>query len=225
MEDVKQTEIFRVLSGSRAHGLEREDSDWDYRSVFYVSTPTLLVIPANMRPHWGQEVEEHAGNGWEVEQALMMASTGHPNALELIYWEPEPMGSDKAYFEAHDLRRVLSGLVQPQAVLDSAVGYTKNCLTKLLAERQPERAAKWKTTYLRTLWASCKLLETGEYPARVPEESRIRAAPDMTIGMVLDLGREWEDNARKLSLPPRTRVDWTEANQWLAEFRKKNFDN
>lgn len=222
--------ILTVMVGSRAHGTARPDSDTDYRSVYYELTSDLLQVPASARPRFSLAVEGHAGEGWEVEQALSMAAISHPSAVELAMWAPETSSQGAA-----SLRLVMVALFSRAAAVESANGYVKNCLTKLLGERQPDRAAKLKGTYLRTLYVTERFVSEGVAPREVPldgwgEPVRAALANELTVGQVLDLGRACEERMERAvehgaTYLPKTleKEKWLAANQWLSEFRYGHF--
>lgn len=232
------TTLLRVLAGSRAHGTAREDSDTDYRTVYYLPTRELLGIPVKDRPRFSDAVTGHAGgDGWEVEQALELALRGHPSALELGHWQQVPDEGNQIWVASYRLRELLRDLPTARAAVDAHLGYAKNCLTKLVAERRPEQEAKLKATYIRTVYVVREWVETGEYPARVPDHgwgSVVRNAllsyeegGTVTPGTVIDLGRVVEREIDRL-LPrspvrePRATVE--QANRWLLEFRQRHWE-
>jgi hypothetical protein len=226
------TIILEVLTGSQAHGLARPDSDTDFRSVYYTPTNELLVIPVSGRPRFNTDVEGHAGDGWEVEQALTMAARSHPSAMELAFWKPT-----QSTPEGLGLSIMMAQMMTRQAAVESTIGYVKNCLTKLLAERQKDREAKWKATYLRTLFATERLVSDGYFPMEVPEKDwgevvRAALANELTVGQVLDIGRSCEARLERAiefgeGLPDTTPMAdrWARANEWLREFRREHFDD
>ena len=74
--------IYRCVVGSRAYGLETDESDTDYRGIY--------LPPADL--HWSlygvPEQLENDGNEecyWELQKFLIMALKGNPNILECLY--------------------------------------------------------------------------------------------------------------------------------------------
>lgn len=84
--------ILRVLCGSRAHGTQRPDSDWDYRGVFV--HPTSEVILHHNRLRAGGTLEESNWNlnddgreddtTWELGKFLYLATKSNPSILEVF---------------------------------------------------------------------------------------------------------------------------------------------
>lgn len=74
--------IYRCVIGSRAYGLDVEDSDTDYRGVF--------LPPAEL--HWSLygappqiERPETQEQYWELQRFLVLALKANPNVLECLY--------------------------------------------------------------------------------------------------------------------------------------------
>ena len=73
--------IFRCIVGSRAYGLNHEDSDVDRRGFY--------LPPADL--HWGlagvpEQLEtEHEECYWEIEKFIRLGLKANPNILECLY--------------------------------------------------------------------------------------------------------------------------------------------
>jgi predicted nucleotidyltransferase len=74
--------IYRCIVGSRAFGLEHDESDTDVRGVY--------VAPAELQ--WSlfgapEQFEDHAAQAcyWELQKFLLMALKANPNILECLY--------------------------------------------------------------------------------------------------------------------------------------------
>ena len=77
--------ILRTLSGSRAHGLAREDSDTDTRGVCIPPARYLLGLG---------EFEQHESSGgdhvtYALAKFVRLALQGNPNILESLYTHPD----------------------------------------------------------------------------------------------------------------------------------------
>lgn len=70
--------ILETVIGSRAYGLEREDSDWDRRSIYVLPTEDLLKIqePSLIREN---------GESMELIKFCRLAAAGSPNQIEYLY--------------------------------------------------------------------------------------------------------------------------------------------
>ena len=80
--DLESFIIFRCITGSRAYGLDTEDSDTDLRGIY--------LAPAEMT--WSlygapEQFEDNAGQScvWELQKFLILALKANPNILECLY--------------------------------------------------------------------------------------------------------------------------------------------
>ena len=129
--------IQRVLIGSRAHGLARPDSDYDYREVFYIPTRELIQVPVSARPKMAWSAEnKHTDDeaGWEIAALLEMIMRGHPNAVEVMFAPVEEQTDD-----GESLRELRPHLLASGKFIASTLGYAQNCRNKLIAKNQVER--------------------------------------------------------------------------------------
>lgn len=229
MEAYEFPVIQRVLIGSRAHGLARPDSDFDYREVFVIPTRHLLSVPLRDRPKtaWSAE-NKHTDDeaGWEVAKLLEMVMQGHPNAVEVMFAPIEEEDADGA-----SLRELRPALLCSGTFLRSTLGYAQNCRNKLISKNQAAREVKWKATYLRVLHAGRDFLLTGEMPIRVDERPwgplvRRALANEVSTGEVIDIGLELEEEMSHLKgvVVPES-ADTSTVNEWLMELRRRRWED
>src|SRR5258708_8666676 len=75
--------ILNVLVGSRAHGLNTDSSDYDYRGVFV--TPTSELLKLGKRPDQTSWIEDKIDDTkWEVGKFLFLATKCNPTILEVF---------------------------------------------------------------------------------------------------------------------------------------------
>ncbi len=222
--------LARLIVGSQAHGLADSRSDTDFREVFYTPTRDLFLLPRSDRPKdaWdagGGRMEDDLA-GWEIGKFLEMVMHGHPNAVELLFapMDPDWDGDDA---EWRELQIDLSpALLCSGEFVSATLGYGQNCLKKLYLRDQEGRRAKWKSTYLRIMYAGIEYLETGQFPVRVPEPGwgeivRKARNDEVKRGWVMDHGEGLEVRLREAEArsPLRKEPDLAAVNQWLSEFR------
>lgn len=151
--------ILRTLVGSRAYGLAREDSDWDFRSVYITPTEKILAIYADRgnnlpKAQTGEDVEQ-----WEVERFLRLSLKSNPSVLE-IYWAI-PQQVDCPWGE--ELRSLRNQVWSSKGVLAAFLGYASSQKNQTL-KHENKRASKHAQAYLRVLYQGAMLLKTGELP-------------------------------------------------------------
>ena len=225
--------LMNVVIGSQAHGLARPDSDFDYREIFYVPTQEILQVPRRNRPkhEWASQTRmDDDLAGWEVEKFLDLVMLGHPNAIELL-WAPYVEGFEPTS-DSESLRELAPSLLSAREVRRSTLGYAQNCINKLVKGNQPERADKWKVTYLRILNQFAILLETGELPITVSDSgwgAPIHAARrgELSVGEVIDMGIELEQRMRDAGTtgcPFADEPTGVAVNEWLMDFRQRHWE-
>ena len=76
--------LHKVLVGSRLHGLNNEDSDYDYRGFFVVDLVEILS-PFRKLQNTSWIEDKVDDTNYELGNFLKMCSTGNPSALEVIW--------------------------------------------------------------------------------------------------------------------------------------------
>lgn len=168
--------ILTVLAGSRAYGLEREDSDWDHHSVFVTPTADLLKLgPTPKDTHWAEGVERDT-QSWEVGHFLYLATKCNPTVLETFVAPEVVIDSliDPTHYywakrTGKELRSLFPYVLSRKRVLDAFCGYAHNQRAKLFkkpddptADKPGPRVWKFAAQYLRVLMTGERLLSTGE---------------------------------------------------------------
>lgn len=216
-----------MLIGSQAHGLARPDSDFDYREVYYAPTVEHLKLPVRDRPKLAWSTDSKFTDdvaGWEVEQLLDMVMSGHPNAVELMF---APLVEQTS--EGESLRELRPHLLASGKFLPSTLGYAKNCRNKLLDHTQRHRQTKWKTTFLRILFAGRDFLKTGAFPIVVDDQEWgpvVRAAmrDELSVGDVVDITDGLIQELEQLTgIVVPAEPDIEKVNEWLLAFRERHF--
>ncbi len=153
-------EILKVLVGSRAHGLARPDSDYDYRGVFVEPTERLLAIgPKAKTTNWQEgRVDD---TSWELGHFLHLATKCNPTILE-VFGAPvqEPITA-----EGIELRRLLPAVLNSRHVFNAFKGYSHNQWKKLNADQygnERGRVTKYAMAAVRVLMQGQHLFNTGE---------------------------------------------------------------
>lgn len=141
--------VLKVLVGSRAYGLAREESDSDLRGVF---VPAASWHWSLAKPPEQVENDEEQTVIWEVEKFVGLALKGNPAILETL-WSPAVLFASAIGRELLGLReRVLS-----RAVYRSFLGYAEAQFVGITRAR--ERGGNVK---LRHAMHMIRLLIVGE---------------------------------------------------------------
>lgn len=181
-------EILRVLIGSRAHGLARDDSDYDYRAVHI--DPLRSIVKDELTVG-GKHTATSMGEGqdfvsYEIGHFLKLAMKCNPSILEVF---KAPVVSETTYtfpdwpntrlreqWHADSLPlgaelRLLFPFVWSGAGVHGAfLGYAKNQVRKLMDDTEGPRASKYALAALRAVVQAEQLLVTGDLSVEISDE-------------------------------------------------------
>ena len=217
------TTILKALVGSRAHGINRPDSDWDWRGIYIQPTREILSMGHQARSIQWIEGKEDFTN-YEIGHFLMLATTANPSVLELlvspVIESPSPVG----VVWSTKLLSLFPLLFDPQDAFNAFTGYSLNQRKKLLDDKD---GRKWKyaLAYIRTLWCLVDLLEHGKFTLAVPDENRratLIAIRDgqVTAGEIINLANAIQETAKEALALSVNRKDPEKVNNFLLEVRK-----
>ena len=220
-------DILTVLIGSRAHGLERPESDWDYRGVFVtplreICQSTLVGSGKLKESKHGDMSVDHLS--YEVGHLLRYATKGNPSMIE-VFGGP--------VIDSTGLGRELLSLFpyvwSSMGVYNSYRGYVKNQLRKYVDDMTGHRASKYALAALRNVNVAITLIQTGTVildcsgvnPAEFDLMRRVRDG-EMDVGEVMatiDTKLELLDNAYESSAKHLTNLD--KLADWLYTLRRE----
>jgi predicted nucleotidyltransferase len=217
--DLYRHVMYRCVVGSRAYGLDDEQSDTDRRGIYLPPADrhwSLYGVPEQLENPNTEEVY------WEAQKFVVMALKSNPNVLECLYTPLVEFATPLAS-ELLDLRpKFLSRMVY-----QTYNGYVSSQFKKLQADLRNKGAVKWKHVMhlLRLLLAGVETLETGVVPVHVGEHRQKLLS--IKRGEVpfeecevwrLELHKRFDGAVEKSPLPERP--DYAVANDWLVRARK-----
>ena len=179
--------LYRCIAGSRAYGLETEDSDTDLRGVYLAPSElqwSLFGAPEQFEDSAGQWV------AWELQKFLVMALKANPNVLECLYSplvdKITPLGEQLIALR----ERFLS-----QLLFQTFNGYAMSQFKKIEQDRRVRGEVRWKHAMhlLRLLLSGAAALREKRLPVRVVAQ------------------RE------RLLAVKRGELAWEEVNEWRVE--------
>ncbi len=218
--DLFERVIFRCVIGSRAYGLDDDQSDIDYRGIY--------LPPADL--HWSLygvpeqlECEETQEAYWEVQKFLILALKANPNVLECLY---TPL-VEKATPLAEELLAMRS-IFLSRLVYQTYNGYVMSQFKKMQADIRNHGRVKWKHVMhlIRLLISGISVLRHGFVPVEVEEHreellaiKRGEMAWEETEKWRLGLHAKFDDALRATTLPDRP--DYEKANDFLLRVRRE----
>ena len=212
--------ILKTVIGSRAYGLETEDSDTDYRGVYLPPAElhwSLFGVPEQLDNEATQECY------WEVQKFVTLALKANPNVFEVLYSplveHVTPLGRELIAMRESFLSRV---------AYQTFNGYVLSQFKKLQADLRNHGAVKWKHVMhlIRLLLSGICTLRNGYVPVRV-EEYRDQllaikrgevAWPDVEAWR-RSLHREFDQALIETKLPERP--DYERANAFVISARRR----
>ncbi len=211
--------IFRCVVGSRAFGLETEDSETDRRGIY--------LPPGNL--HWSlYGVPEQLENDdtqeayWELQKFLIMALKGNPNVLECLYTPLVEYATPLAE-ELLDMRDAFLS----RLVYQTYNGYVMSQFKRMQADLRNQGKVKPKHVMhlIRLLLSGIHVLREGFVSVDVGEHRESLFAikneqmPWQDIeAWRLQLHKEFDRALEETSLPERP--DYERANDFLVKARR-----
>ncbi|CAN5275767.1 nucleotidyltransferase domain-containing protein [soil metagenome] len=155
--------FFKCIIGSRAYGLDDDNSDTDYRGIFLPTAAQhwgLAGVPGQIENHSTQE------HYWELERFLVLALKANPNLLECL---SSPLVV-KATPLAEELLTMRSCFLS-KLVYQTFNGYVQSQFRKMQADLRNHGAIKPKHAMhmIRLLISGIGILRTGEVQVQVGE--------------------------------------------------------
>lgn len=211
--------IYRCVVGSRAYGLDDEQSDTDRRGVYLPPAErhwSLYGVPEQLE---NPDTEE---TYWEVQKFLTLALKANPNVLECLY-TPLVEHATPLAREVLDMRASFLS----RTAYQTYNGYVLSQFKKLQADLRNKGAVKWKHVMhlIRLLLAGITVLEEGVVPVHVgPHRDRLLAVKRGEVPFEeveawrLDLHKRFDAAAESTKLPERP--DYERANAWLLKARR-----
>lgn len=217
--DLEEFIIYRCVVGSRAYGLDQDDSDTDRRGIY--------LAPADLQ--WSlfgapEQFEDNAAQScyWELQKFLTMALKANPNILECLYSplveKATPLGAELVAIR----QRFLS-----QMIFQTFNGYAMSQFKKIEQDIRNQGAVRWKHAMhlLRLLLTGAATLREGRVPVRVEahrERLLVVKRGEMPWADVdawrQELHRDFERALTETKLPERP--DYEAANRFLLKARR-----
>jgi len=221
MDDMNLDEfiIYRCVVGSRAYGLDNENSDVDRRGIYLPPAEfhwSLYGVPEQIEHKESEECY------WELQKFLTLSLKANPNVLECLYTPLIEHATPLADELLESRSMFLSKLVY-----QTYNGYVLSQFKKLEQDLRTRGDIKWKHAMhlIRLLLQGINILREGFLPARVDEDrERLlairRGETDWQVvnEWRLSLHKDFDAALAKTDLPERP--DYEKANSFLIKARR-----
>lgn len=178
------TEIYKALIGSRCHGLNDENSDYDYKGVFVTPTKRFFELGV-AKPKDSYKIdEEHDkdSDSLEVGHFLHLATNSNPTILEVfktptysahrVFIQNESDLGYSHWAPGGELRALFPHVWSSKLVHAAFKGYSRSQLERMFGDKKEyvERKFKYATAYIRVLLSGIELLVTNDFHTEIQEK-------------------------------------------------------
>ena len=218
--DLESFIIYRCVVGSRAYGLDNDESDTDRRGIY--------LAPAELQ--WSlfgapEQFEDNATQScyWELQKFLTMALKANPNILECLY---SPMVEKVTPLGAELIAARQAFL--SQMIFQTFNGYAMSQFKKIEQDIRNHGEVRWKHAMhlLRMLMTGAATLREARVPVRVEgHRERLLAIKRAELPWAevdawrKELHHDFERALAETKLPERP--DYEAANRFLIKARQE----
>lgn len=211
--------IFRCVIGSRAYGLDDENSDIDRRGIYLPPADlhwSLYGVPEQLENDATQEVY------WELQKFVVLALKANPNVLECLY-SPIVETATPLAQELLDMKETFLS----KLVFQTFSGYVASQFKKMQTDIRNQGQVKWKHVMhlIRLLLSGINVLSNGFVAVQVGDHrDRLLAVKsgetvwDDVESWRLELHEQFNSAFEETTLPERP--DYERANDYLIKARR-----
>jgi uncharacterized protein len=212
--------IYRCVVGSRAYGLDDENSDPDRRGIYLPPAKlhwSLYGIPEQLEHKVEQECY------WELQKFLILALKANPNVLECLY-SPLVETQTSIATELLEIREIFLS----RLVYQTYNSYVLSQFKKMEQDLRNHGEIRWKHAMhlIRLLLSGITILKQGFVPVRTEEyRDRLLAIKyqqvpwDEVNSWRLNLHEEFDRAFANSNLPERP--NYEKANAFLIHARRQ----
>lgn len=222
--DLRDRIIYRCVIGSRAYGLQDDNSDTDRRGIYLPPAElhwSLYGVPEQLENDETQEAY------WEIQKFIVLALKANPNVLECLY---SPM-VEFATPLAHELLSIRDAFLS-KLVFQTYSGYVASQFKKMQTDIRNQGRVKWKHVMhlIRLLISGIDVLRHGTVTVEVGGvRDQLLAIKHGQVSFSdadewrKKLQIEFELAFKQTSLPDRP--DYERANAFLIHARRLAMQN
>lgn len=211
--------IFRCVIGSRAYGLDDDNSDTDRRGIYLPPADlhwSLYGVPEQLENDATEEVY------WELQKFVVLALKANPNVFECLYSPIVEAATPLAQELLSMKETFLSKLV-----FQTYSGYVASQFKKMQTDIRNQGQVKWKHVMhlIRLLLSGINVLrngfvavQVGEHRDRLLDIKFGETAWDDVEAWRLELHEQFNAAFEGTSLPERP--DYERANDFLIKARR-----
>jgi uncharacterized protein len=216
--DLRDRIIYRCVIGSRAYGLEDDNSDTDRRGIYLPPAElhwSLYGVPEQLENDETQEAY------WEIQKFIVLALKANPNVLECLYSPIVELATPLA----HELLSIRDAFLS-KLVFQTYSGYVASQFKKMQTDIRNQGRVKWKHVMhlIRLLISGIDVLREGKVSVEVGDarDQLLAIKRGQVTFSDVDAWRkslqiEFEQAFKQTALPDRP--DYERANAFLIRAR------
>lgn len=156
-------QLTTVLVGSRLHGLNKPESDYDWRGIHIHPLKTVLSPWGKVKnTSWIEGDEDNTS--YELADFCKQATHGNATILEVFFSdqvkETTPI--------ADEMRQNWKKFIDTDKFVMASRGYAQNQYNKMNLFEPDARTPKFAVAYLRVMWQCWQFLKSGEFFCTIP---------------------------------------------------------
>lgn len=180
--------LTKVIVGSRLHGLDNPNSDYDYRGIhIHPLKDVLSPFKTLKNTHWLEDNGNLDDTSYELADFCKLATKGNATILEVFFSNRIESTSPTA----DELRRHWRKFMDTDNFVLASRGYAHNQYNKMQLFEPDARTPKFAVAYCRVLWQCATFLETGTFHCQIDD-------PDVRDFLLRIKGTKPEDFAEEV---------------------------
>lgn len=202
--------LTKVLVGSRLHGLNRPDSDYDWRGIHIHPLKEVLSPWGKVKNTTWIEGDED-NTSYELADFCKQATHGNATILEVFFSDQIKETSPIA----EEMRANWQKFMGTDRFVMASRGYAQNQFNKMNLFEPDARTPKFAVAYLRVLWQCAEFLRTGQFFCQINDEQ--------FKNYLLQVKHEWDDSMipelteRFMALQGAVSKHWAKAPKMTAD--------
>lgn len=161
--------LAKVVVGSRLHGLDNPNSDWDYRGI-HIHDLKDVLSPFQTLKNTSWIEGDIDDTSYELSDFCKMATRGNATYLE-VFFSNQIIETSPIHKEMQDN---WAKFVDTDAFAKASLGYAHNQKNKF-EDRDPVgvkgqfRRHKFAVAYSRVMWQCIEFMKTGQFRCQIDE--------------------------------------------------------
>lgn len=158
-----------VVVGSRLHGINNEDSDWDYRGI-HISPLKDVLSPFKKQKNTSWLEGDEDNTSYELAEFCKLATKGNATILE-VFFSNQTMETSP---EIEEMRQNWKKFMDTHHFINASRGYAHNQWNKFynfedVGVSGQHRTAKFAIAFIRVMWQCEQFLLTGEFKSSLDD--------------------------------------------------------